>query len=297
MQGSTCMEMHQVRYYVAVAKYLSFTRAAEAMRVAQPSLTRAIQKLESELGGPLFRRERSNTHLTELGRLMLPHLQAALTAAEAAKAQARRLKKQDIGSLALGICVGIDASPPAALLLETVRKLNSIELSVEVAATEAVEQRLLAGEFDAAVLAPLNDTNERFDLNLIHRDELVVAFADGHRFAKQQSLTLDALDAEPLVVRFGCRFEEAIAGHMSSRGLARYVRHRCNEPRWIAELVRNGLGCSVVPTAVARAYDLPHCRLEGIPLQHRTVLATVAGRRHSHAVTTLIHQIGARSRA
>ena len=83
---------------------------------------------------------------------------------------------------------------------------------------------------------------------------------------------------------------------MDSRGLTRHVRHRCNEPRWIAELVRHGLGCSVVPTAVARAYDLPHCRLEGVPLQHRTVLATVAGRRHSHAVTTLIQQIGVRSR-
>ena len=290
------MEMHQVRYYVAVAKHLSFTRAAEAMRVAQPSLTRAIQKLESELGGPLFRRERSNTHLTELGRLMLPHLQAALTAAEAAKAQARRLKTQDIGSLALGICVGIEASPPAALVLDTVRKLTSLELSVEVAATETVERRLLAGEFDAAILAPLKETNERFDLSLIHEDDLVVAFADGHRFAKQQSVTLDSLDAEPLVVRFGCRFEEAIAGQMDARGLTRHVRHRCNEPRWIAELVRNGLGCSVVPNAVARAYDLPHCRLDGLPLQHRTMLATVAGRRHSLAVTTLIHQIGDRSR-
>ena len=290
------MEMHQVRYYVAVAKHLSFTRAAEAMRVAQPSLTRAIQKLESELGGPLFRRERSNTHLTELGRLMLPHLQAALTAAEAAKAQARRLKTQDIGSLALGVCVGIEASPPAALVLDTVRKLTSLELSVEVAATETVERRLLAGEFDAAILAPLNETNERFDLSLIHEDELVVAFADGHRFEKQQSVTLDSLDAEPLVVRFGCRFEEAIAGQMEARRLTRHVRHHCNEPRWMAELVRNGLGCSIVPNAVARAHDLPHCRLDGIPLQHRTMLATVAGRRHSLAVTTLIQQIGDRSR-
>ena len=290
------MEMHQVRYFVAVARSLSFTRAAEAMRVAQPSLTRAIQKLEAELGGPLFRRERSNTHLTELGRLMLPHLQAALAAADDAKAQARRLKKQDVGSLALGVCVGIETSPPAMLVLETLRKLNSIELSVEVTATEAVERRLLAGEFDAAVLAPLEETNERFDLNLICRDDLVVAFADGHRFAGQRNVTLDALHDEPLVVRFGCRFEEAIARHMDALGLTRQVRHHCNEPRWIAELVRNGLGCSVVPTAVARAYDLPHRRLEGLPLEHRTVLATVAGRRHSHAVTTLIQQIGARSR-
>ena len=77
--------MHQVRYFLAVVRSLNFTRAAEDMRVAQPSLTRAILKLESELQGPLFRRERSNTHLTELGRMMVPLLEATLAAAEAAK--------------------------------------------------------------------------------------------------------------------------------------------------------------------------------------------------------------------
>ena len=62
------MEMHQIRYFLAVARTLNFTRAAEECHVAQPSLTRAVQKLEDELGGPLFRRERSNTHLSQLGK-------------------------------------------------------------------------------------------------------------------------------------------------------------------------------------------------------------------------------------
>jgi LysR family hydrogen peroxide-inducible transcriptional activator len=88
MQGDSEMEMHQVRYFLAVARRLNFTRAAEELRVAQPSLTRAIQKLETELGGLLFRRERSNTHLTELGRVTLPHLEATFAAAETAKSHA-----------------------------------------------------------------------------------------------------------------------------------------------------------------------------------------------------------------
>jgi len=62
------MELHQVRYYVALCKALNFTRAAEACNVTQPALTRAIQRLEEELGGPLFQRERNLTQLTELGR-------------------------------------------------------------------------------------------------------------------------------------------------------------------------------------------------------------------------------------
>ena len=68
------MEMHQVRYFLALSAQLNFARAAERCHVAQPSLTRAIKQLEDELGGALFHRERANTHLTELGRTLKPYL-------------------------------------------------------------------------------------------------------------------------------------------------------------------------------------------------------------------------------
>jgi LysR family hydrogen peroxide-inducible transcriptional activator len=66
----SCMEMHQVRYFLAVADTLNFTRAAEQCHVSQPALTRAIQQLEEELGGLLLRRERKLTHWTDFGRLI-----------------------------------------------------------------------------------------------------------------------------------------------------------------------------------------------------------------------------------
>ena len=99
------MEMHQVRYFLAVARTRNFTRAAEECNVSQPSLTRAIQKLEGELGGPLFRREHSLSHLTDLGRIMLPHLEQTYAAAQAAK------------SLAEGVVSARAASPRSALAL------------------------------------------------------------------------------------------------------------------------------------------------------------------------------------
>jgi DNA-binding transcriptional LysR family regulator len=69
--GALGMEMHQVRYFLAICETLNFTRAAERCHVSQPALTRAIKKLEEELGGPLFRRERNLTHLTELGQVAM----------------------------------------------------------------------------------------------------------------------------------------------------------------------------------------------------------------------------------
>src|ERR1700733_11279626 len=79
------MEMHQVRYFLAAAKALSFTRAAEACRVSQPALTTAIKKLEAQLGGPLFHREGRQAALTEFGRRMQPHLSQILEQAKAAE--------------------------------------------------------------------------------------------------------------------------------------------------------------------------------------------------------------------
>src|SRR6187399_1783819 len=96
------MEMQQVRYFVTLAQVLNFTRAAEQCNVSQPALTRAIQQLEHELGGPLFRRERRNTHLSELGRMMLPYLEQIHAQAEAARAQARSASRLDDVTLRIG---------------------------------------------------------------------------------------------------------------------------------------------------------------------------------------------------
>jgi len=87
------VEIHQVRYFLAVVETLNFTKAAERCNVSQPALTRAIQSLEHELGGLLFRRERANTHLTELGRMVLPHLKQSFDAAQNTKRLADEFRK------------------------------------------------------------------------------------------------------------------------------------------------------------------------------------------------------------
>ena len=104
------MEMHQVRYFLAVARTLNFTRAAEECNVAQPSLTRAIRQLEGELGGDLFRRERPHAQLTELGQRMLPLLKQCYDSAMSARALASAIKKGEVGSLRLALSTTIDPS-------------------------------------------------------------------------------------------------------------------------------------------------------------------------------------------
>jgi DNA-binding transcriptional LysR family regulator len=86
------MEMHQIRYFLAVSETLNLTKAAERCNVAQPSLTRAIKALEAELGGELIRRERNLSHLTELGQRVLPMLRQCYETAVSAKSVAASMR-------------------------------------------------------------------------------------------------------------------------------------------------------------------------------------------------------------
>src|SRR5213079_3636639 len=97
------MEMHQVRYFLAVTRTLNFTRAADECNVTQPSLTRAIRQLEAELGGDLFRRERPHAQLTELGERMLPLLKQCYDSALGARALASSLKTGEVGALRVAL--------------------------------------------------------------------------------------------------------------------------------------------------------------------------------------------------
>ncbi len=105
------MEMNQVRYFLAVCQTLNFTEAATRCGIAQPSLTRAIKGLEDELGGALFRRERRQTHLTDLGRLMKPHLEQIFMASESAQSQAEAYWEPEKVELNLGVMCTVGVFP------------------------------------------------------------------------------------------------------------------------------------------------------------------------------------------
>ena len=115
------MEMQQIRYFLTLARTLNFTRAAEECHVTQPALTRAIQALEAELGGELMRRERQNSHLTELGQRMLPLMQQCIDNADQAVRLAKAIRSNTVVSLELGLRDGIPLEPFVTHLMELAR--------------------------------------------------------------------------------------------------------------------------------------------------------------------------------
>jgi DNA-binding transcriptional LysR family regulator len=112
------MEMHQVRYFLAAARTLSFTRAAEACSVSQPALTTAIKKLEARLRAPLFHREGHRLVLTEVGRRLQPYFSAIIEQTEAVESVARDFRLLNQVPVRLGVMSTVGPVRVAALLAD-----------------------------------------------------------------------------------------------------------------------------------------------------------------------------------
>lgn len=287
------MEMHQVRYFLAAARTLNFTRAAEECNVTQPSLTRAIQKLEEEFGGELFRRERSLTHLTELGRQMVPHLQRTYDAAQAAKLLARGIGKQVHAPVTLGVAGAVSEQLGHALS-QVMQGLPGFQLSLVKADAASLLQSLLKGEIDAAVLPEPADPPERLDTVMLSRQELIPIVPVDCPVAQQPVVQLCDL-AQLAWIEGDALVAAEFTALCAEAGLRPEFRHNANLEGDLVELIANGLGCAWLPAGLALPERVRRVAVEGVTMMRTTVFATVSGRKRSVATDALVRAIRARA--
>src|SRR3954452_11089055 len=149
------MEMQQIRYFLALSRTLNFTRAAEEGNVSQPALTRAVQALEAELGGELIRRERAQSHLSELGRRMLPLMQQCYDAAVSAKSLAKAVRTSELALLPIAVSNSVSMAVFVPLLGELFRTYPGLQLKIRRGTASDILELLKAGEVELAVAGPL----------------------------------------------------------------------------------------------------------------------------------------------
>src|SRR5262245_60916671 len=162
-RGASAMEMHQVRYFLAVTRTLNFTRAAEECHVAQPSLTRAIRQLEGELGGDLFRRERPAAQLTELGQRMLPLLMQCYDAAVGARSLATTFKGGKIGTLRIAIADAVDIALLIPHLNQLKRMFSTLEFRLLRGGSKEIGEYLKKGEAELGIAVEIDRDWDRLD--------------------------------------------------------------------------------------------------------------------------------------
>lgn len=287
------MELHELRYFVALSKILNFTKAADHCNVTQPALTRAIQKMEGELGGLLFSRERGNTHLTALGRTLAPCFNEIVARTADARQMAARFCRLEEARLTLGVQDSIGAAHFAPFLAGFRRDHPGVTLTVIDTAPDIIAGLLVKGEVDAAVMTLGCDWETRLHARLLYRERLVIACPADHRFAAMAELRGTDLGGQIYFQRSGCEYFDQLAAELAARGIAMAPPLRAERADWAQTMVAAGLGVQFLPEFSAVVPGLALRAVMDPEIARDVCLATVAGRRWSSPVTALVKAIGA----
>ena len=284
------MEMQQVRYFVALAQELNFTRAADRCNVSQPALTRAIQQLEHELGGPLFHRERGNTHLSELGRMMLPYLETIHAQTQAAREQAKSVKKLEGTTLTIGTMCTIGPQLIAGLLIRFRAAHPEVEVQVIDAGAPEMIDKLEKGELEIAVVGVPEELPDTLHQLPIFEERFVILLPPNHRLCAKNPIHAADLHDEPYVSRSNCEVFEPVRADLNGRGI--FLRKVFSSPRddWVQGMIKAGLGLGFFPEFAVSDPDLVVRPLIEPSFSRSIYLATVRGRPHSPAVGAFVQE-------
>ena len=284
------MEMHQVRYFLAVARTLNFTRAADECNVTQPSLTRAIKQLEAELGGDLFRRERP-AGLTELGQRMRPLLKQCYDAAVGARSLASSLKSGEIGALRIALTHSIDLSLLIPLLSRIKRQFNRLEFKFLRGNSQEVAEMLKSGEAELGIAAELGQDWDRLDVWPLFTEDFRLVVNKQHRLADRDNVSLEDLRTEQMLSRSYCEHAQHLCATMREHGLDIDRGHEISSERDLIELVEADIGVAVIPDTSPIPETLKRTTVDRLDARRTVHLYGVAGRERTAVASAVMRML------
>ena len=277
------MEMHQVRYFLAVARTLNFTRAADECNVTQPSLTRAIKQLEAELGGDLVRRERP-AGLTELGKRMHPLLKQCFEAAVGARSLASSFKSGEMGALRIALTHSIDLS----LLIPFLDQINRLEFRFLRGNSREVGEMLKNGEAELGIAAELDPNWERLDTWPLFTEDFQLVVNARHRLAGRHGIEVDDLRSEQLLSRGYCEVTPRLNTALREHGIDVDHCHEISSERDLIALLEADVGIALIPDTSRIPQTLKRAAVDGLDARRTVNLYGVAGRERTAVASAVM---------
>jgi len=277
------MELRHVRYFVALAEELNFTRAAARLGIGQPPLSQQIRDLEAEIGYPLFLRRPHGAELTEAGRVFLAEARQILEQADRALQAARRAGGGHVGALRVGFTSSANFHPAVTEAFAVFHwKYPDASLIVEESHSARLAERLRRAELDAAFVRPGNVAAEGLDLLPLGEEPLVLALPAGHRLATQARAPVADLRGEPFVIfsqGIGRTFLGLIRQACAQEGFEPVIAQETPHIVAMINLVAAGLGVAMIPGSIAQlaVRGVVYRPLDGATPRVPLALATRAG--------------------
>lgn len=287
-------QLHQLEYFVAVADDRHFTRAAERLHVAQPSVSAQIRRLERTLGTPLFHRSPGAVTLTDAGELLLPLARRALADVATLVDEVTELEGLRRGRVAIGATPSLSTTLLPAVLARFHRRHPGVALAVTEQGSERLVAGLESGELDVALaILPLHQP--RLESVTLAIEELVVVTGADHPLAARRRIGIADLRDVPLVMfREGYDLRAMTRRVCHDAGFEPSVALEGGEMAGVLALVAAGLGAAIVPSIVAASYPNVHrLRVRSPSLRREIGLVRRGDRPLSRAAAALASEITA----
>jgi DNA-binding transcriptional LysR family regulator len=249
------MELRHLRYFIAVAEELHFTRAAERLHIGQPPLSHAIQMLEADIGALLFERTRRSVRLTQAGSLFLGDARRILAMSEQAAQTARRAQRGEAGELRVGFTFSTPLTPLfAAVINHYRRQFPAVSLTLHEMATQTQLDALRQRSIDVGFVRP-PDNSEGICLTALREDPLIAVLPKEMPLARHKSVRMAQLKDEAFVMyppSAGTGIYPQIFKLCREAGFAPRIGQVAGEASIIIGLVAAGCGVSILPASFDR---------------------------------------------
>jgi DNA-binding transcriptional LysR family regulator len=254
------MDIRQLRYFVAVAEELNFSRAAERLHMSQPPLSLQIKAMEDELGTMLLARTRRKVELTEPGRLFLDHARSMISQMDGAGDAVRRAARGEAGEIRIAFTGSVPMAEPFPRLIQAFRERHpGVRVEMGHQSSGAQLQALADRQIDVGFLRPSHLFAPGADVAVrsIWEDELKVVLPAGHRLARARGgVRVADLAEEPFILfprGIGCGLYDHVMTLCSQAGFAPRIVQEAREGVTILALVAAGTGISILPDTYRHA--------------------------------------------
>jgi LysR family transcriptional regulator, hydrogen peroxide-inducible genes activator len=241
------MEMRQLRYFAAVARTGSFSRAARECHVAQPSLSQQIIKLEEEVGERLFERTQRKALLTPAGSLLLPHAVSILEAVRVGQQEIREMGGKLRGKIILGALPTIAPYFLPDIIYSFRKKYPAVDLTLHEDATQQLLRALEENELDLAFISEA-PRNPRIEVQQLFSEELFLCLPNGHPLAQRKQVSAANLRNEKFILmQDGHCLGDQTQQFCHNSGFQPEISCRSVQISTVLAMIQAGLGISLIP--------------------------------------------------
>jgi LysR family hydrogen peroxide-inducible transcriptional activator len=271
------VDINQIKYFVTLSKTLNFSKAAALHGVTQPALTKAMQKLEENIGGTLIHRDGRDTRLTEFGKTALKTFEALLSEENKIRELADLASSGHNHKILFGVARTITPKNFNILFDGLVEKLPASRIVFNSVNDDNLAKQVLSGDLDCCFWSDFKEKNIKLESRKLYSERLLLACAPSHRFASMDVIPLKELQTVPMIDRINCEFRDIALNVIGDAGVKFNPAIQSTRDDWAQKIVAHGEAVCTLPEYSKVIPELVLKPIEGLTLVRNIHFVLVSG--------------------